>query len=215
MNIQLTLFQTISFATCLIALPVIYIFSFASHPDLLNMKPTKDAHSWALEIRHNKKLHMLHLLVLGSSLLIINIAFNFMEILSGQYETFAILGGSLGIIGAVALAADKGALCLVPSAFDTLEDEEFNQLMPGLQALLDNKGYIGVVKLLILLPIGFIILGVGLIISGVVPTWQGVTLIIGMVFMINPDIDLLSLIGSCFMLISLGSMGINLLTSLF
>lgn len=105
----------------------------------------------------------------------------------------------------------KGSLCLVPSAFDTLEDKEFNQLMPGLQTLLDNKGYIGVIRFLILLPIGFIILSVGLLLEGVIPLWQGVTLIIGMFFMINPDIDLLSLIGSCFMLISFGSMGIGLL----
>lgn len=215
MNIQLTLFQTVAFAICLLALPVIYILSFASHPNLLSMKPTKDAHDWAAEIRHNKKLHTLHMLVLGSSLLIINIAFNFMEALNGQYQLFAVIGGSLGITGAVALAADKGALCLVPSAFDTLEDKEFNQLIPGLQTLLDNKGYIGIVRLLILLPIGFIILGVGLIMSGVIPTWQGVTLIIGMVFMINPDIDLLSLIGSCFMLISFGSMAIGLLSRFF
>lgn len=211
MNTQLSSFQNMAFAICLILLPLIYILSFASHPNLLNMKPTKDANKWAGEIRHNKKLHRLHLLVLASSLLVINIALNFMEALSGQYQIFAVVGGSLGIIGAVALAADKGALCLVPSAFDTLEDKEFNQLMPGLQALLDNKGYIGVIRFLILLPIGFIILSVGLILAGVIPLWQGVTLIIGMFFMINPDIDLLSLIGSCFMLISFGSMGIGLL----
>lgn len=211
MNTLLSSFQSITFSICLIALPLIYIFAFASHPNLLNMKPTKDANKWAAEIRHNKKLHRLHLLVLGSSLLAINIALNFMEALNGQYQLFAVVGGSLGIIGAVALAADKGALCLVPSAFDTLEDKEFNQLMPGLQTLLDNKGYIGVVRFLILLPIGFIILSIGLILAGAIPTWQGVTLIIGMLFMINPDIDLLSLIGSCFMLISFGSMGIGLL----
>lgn len=211
MNTLLSSFQTIIFSICLIALPLIYIFAFASHPNLLSMKPTKDANKWAAEIRHNKKLHRLHLLVLGSSLLVINIALNFMEALNGQYQLFAVVGGSLGIIGAVALAADKGALCLVPSAFDTLEDKEFSQLMPGLQTLLDNKGYIGVVRFLILLPIGFIILSIGLILAGAIPTWQGVTLIIGMLFMINPDIDLLSLIGSCFMLISFGSMGIGLL----
>lgn len=210
MNNLLLSFQTFVFAVCLIALPVIYIFSFASHPNLLNMKPTKDADTWAAEIRHNKKLHRLHLLVLGSSLLVINIALNFMSALNGQYQIFGVIGGSLGIIGAVALAVDKGALCLVPSAFDTLDDKSFDQLMPGLQTLLDNKGYIGVVRFLVLLPIGFIILSVGLMLSGAVPIWQGVTLIIGMLFMINPDIDLLSLIGSCFMLISFGSMGIGL-----
>lgn len=210
MNNFLSSFQTVVYAFCLIALPVIYIISFASHPNLLSMKQTKNAESWAAEFRHNKKLHTLHLLVLGSSLLIINIAFNLMKALEGKYEIFALIGGSLGIIGAIALAADKGALCLVPSAFDTLDDKQFNQLLPGLQTLLDNKGYIWIVRLLVLLPVGFIILAIGLILAGIVPVWQGVTLIIGMLFMINPDIDLLSLIGSCFMLISFGGMVINM-----
>ena len=61
------------------------------------------------------------------------------------------------------------------------------------------------------MPIGFIILSIGLSLSGVIAIWQGVTLIIGMLFMINPDIDLLSLIGSLFMLISLGSMGLSII----
>lgn len=211
MNTAVSSIETIAFTLCLIALPIIYIIAFASHPNLLNMKPTKDANSWVSEFRHNKKLHVLHLLVLGSSLLIINITFNLMSALTGDYALFGMIGGTLAIIGAIALAADKGALCLVPSAFDTLDDKQFNQLMPGLQTLLDNKGYIGVIHLLLLLPIGFIIMSIGLMVAGTIPIWQGVTLIIGMGFMINPDIDLLSLIGSCFMMVSLGSMGIGIL----
>ena len=211
MNIFLSTIQIATYVFCLMVLPLIYIFSFASHPNLLNLKPTKTAVSWASEIRHNKKLHLLHLLVLASSLPAINIALNFKEIIGEQYKIFALSGSTLAIIGSVALAADKGALCLVPSAFDTLGDEEYNQLLPGLQTLLDNKGYIWVVHFLVLLPIGFIILSIGLILSGAVSMWQGVTLIIGMLFMINPDIDLLSLIGSCFMLISFGSIGIGLI----
>ena len=211
MNNLLSTIQIATYVFCLMVLPLIYIFSFASHPNLLNLKPTKTAGSWASEIRHNKKLHLLHLLVLASSLPAINIALNFMEMIGEQYRIFALSGGTLAIIGSVALAADKGALCLVPSAFDTLEDEEYNQLLPGLQTLLDNKGFIWVVHFLVLLPIGFIILSIGLILSGAVSMWQGVTLIIGMLFMINPDIDLLSLIGSCFMLISFGSIGIGLI----
>lgn len=211
MNNLLSTIQIATYVFCLMVLPLIYIFSFASHPNLLNLKPTKTAVSWASEIRHNKKLHLLHLLVLASSLPAINIALNFKEIIGEQYKIFALSGSTLAIIGSVALAADKGALCLVPSAFDTLGDEEYNQLLPGLQTLLDNKGYIWVVHFLVLLPIGFIILSIGLILSGAVSMWQGVTLIIGMLFMINPDIDLLSLIGSCFMLISFGSIGIGLI----
>jgi len=199
-------FKTAVYTGSLIAVPVIFIIAFALHPNLLDMKPVKKADAWVKEFRHNKKLHMLHFLVLGNTLLIINIAVNMMNTLKEDYEIYGMIGGTLGIIGAVALAVDKGALCLVPSAFDTLKEEEFMKLMPGLQTLLDGKGFMWAVKLLILLPIGFIILAAGLLLSGSVPAWQGVTLIIGMLFMINPDIDLLSLIGSCFMMISFGGM---------
>lgn len=211
MNAVISFLEVKVCALCFIALPVIYIISFASHPNLFNLKPVRKAEVWAAEFRHNKKLHFLHLLILGSTLLIINIALYLMKMLECQYEIFALIGGSLGIIGAVALAADKGALCLVPSAFDTLDDKQFQQLLPGLETLLYRKGYTCVLGLLILLPIGFIILAVGLILAKAIFIWQGVTLIIGMMFMINPDIDLFSLIGSCFMLISLGSIGISLL----
>ncbi|BFK92770.1 hypothetical protein [Blautia producta] len=208
---NITKFTSITFAICLIALPLLYIYAFGSHPHLLNLKPTKTAKSWAAEFRHNKKLHTIHVLVLASSLLVINLAINMANLLPAEYQLFGIIGETLSIIGAVALAADKGALCLVPSAFDSLSDNDFNQSLPALQTLLDNKGYIWVVKLLILMPIGFIILSIGLSLSGVIAIWQGVTLIIGMLFMINPDIDLLSLIGSLFMLISLGSMGLSII----
>ena len=204
-------FTSITYGICLIMLPLLYIYAFGSHPHLLNLKPTKTAQSWTAEFRHNKKLHTIHVLVLGSSLLVINIALNMAGLLPAEYKIWGIIGETLAIIGAIALAADKGALCLVPSAFDTLNDNEFNKTLPALQTLLDNKGYIGIVKLLILMPVGFIILSIGMLLSGIIAIWQGVTLIIGMLFMINPDIDLLSLIGSCFMLISLGSMGLSII----
>ena len=208
---NITKFTSVIFATCLIVLPLLYIYAFGSHPNLLNLKPTKTVESWTAEFRHNKKLHRIHVLVLASSLLVITLAINMSNLIPNNYQIFGIIGETLSIIGAVALAADKGALCLVPSAFDTLKDDEFKQTLPALQTLLDNKGYIWIVKLLILMPIGFIVLSIGLMLSGIIAVWQGITLIIGMLFMINPDIDLLSLIGSCFMLLSLGSLGISIL----
>jgi hypothetical protein len=43
----------------------------------------------------------------------------------GRGRRFALAGGLTGIIGAVILAGDKGALCLVLSAFDSLPETDF------------------------------------------------------------------------------------------
>lgn len=48
---------------------------------------------------------------------------------------WGLVGAALAVLGACLLAADKGALCLTMSAFDTLPENEFAQMMPGLQAI--------------------------------------------------------------------------------
>lgn len=50
-------------------------------------------------------------------------------------------GAVLAVLGAILLAADKGALCLTMSALDTVPQEEFSAMMPGLSAMFSKKGW--------------------------------------------------------------------------
>ena len=99
---NITKFTSITFAICLIALPLLYIYAFGSHPHLLNLKPTKTAKSWAAEFRHNKKLHTIHVLVLASSLLVIKLAKNMDNLLTSEYKLYGKIGETLARRCAVA-----------------------------------------------------------------------------------------------------------------
>lgn len=67
------------------------------------------------------------------------------------------------------MAADKGALCLTMSAFDTLPEREFAQLAPGLRALYAKAGWMRLLWAVLLLPLGFAILAVALLAADALP----------------------------------------------
>ena len=66
-----------------------------------------------------------------------------------------------GLFGAFILAVDKGALCLVLSAFDTLPEAEFQEFVPFLSVVVNKAGLLWVVWLLPLLPCRGIHTGIG------------------------------------------------------
>jgi len=123
------------------------------------------------------------------------------------------IGCVMAVLGAVILAVDKTALCLVPSAFDTLPEAQFAQLVPGIEALFNYKGWLVIIWLLPLLPIGFFIQGIGLFISRVIPRWQSIPITIGALLLANPDIDLISLIGSIILAIGMVPLGVQIIRS--
>ena len=62
--------------------------------------------------------------------MLITIAIHFMDLLHARAAWWGFIGEVLAIGGAVILAVDKGSLCLVPSAFDTLSETDFTNLPP-------------------------------------------------------------------------------------
>jgi hypothetical protein len=100
---------------------------------------------------------------------------------------------------------------LVPSAFDTLPEAIFTQLQPGIEALFSYKGYLFIIWLLPLLPLGFVIQGIGLHISHLIPRWQSIAIIIGALLLANPDIDIISLIGSVILTIGMLPLGLQII----
>jgi len=194
-----------------IMFPILSIIGYAAHPNLLSLSRVEDVASWVQEIHGNSILQFGHVLVLLSVPLIIIIALKFMGLLKGRGEWFGFLGGSLAIFGAIILAADKGALCLVISAFDTLPEGQFTQLLPGLQTMMDREGWLVLLWLLLLLPIGFVIQGAGLFVTRVIPRWQSILIVIGALLLTNPDIEIISLIASIILLIAMAPIGIKII----
>jgi len=107
------------------------------------------------------------------------------------------------------LAVDKGALTLVLTAFQTIPDEQFAGILPALQALLDKAGWLWILWLFLFLPVGFILQTVGLIKDKIIPRWQGSVIIIGLLLLINPDIEIISSVAAILMCIGLVPLGIR------
>jgi len=136
------------------------------------------------------------MVVLWSNLPAIVVFLGLMTMLREKAPTLSLAAGSLGVVGCLMLVADKAALVLVPTAFETLPEEQFQQLRPGLDAMIQYRGDLWMVKLYALLPIGLALMAVGLLKAKIVPAWQGISLLLGSLLLLNPDIDLVSLAAS-------------------
>jgi hypothetical protein len=109
--------------------PVVFVFAFSVHPDLLRphlLGPSE----LILRSRGDGLLQFAHAIVTLNTALLVVVALHFMKLLgrsSGAWAGF--LGAALAVLGALALAADKGALCLTMSALDALSDAEFTGMI--------------------------------------------------------------------------------------
>jgi hypothetical protein len=208
---RLESFKRVSSGLALIAFPIIFIVLFASHPDLFNISMFHDVNVRIKEFHGNNFLHFMHFVMLLCVPVLIVVSLKLMGLLKGRGAWFGFIGGVMAICGAVVLAVDKTALCLVPSAFDTLPEAIFTQLQPGIEALFSYKGYLFIIWLLPLLPLGFVIQGIGLHISHLIPRWQSIAIIIGALLLANPDIDIISLIGSVILTIGMLPLGLQII----
>jgi len=105
-------------------------------------------------------------------------------------------------------------LCLVMSAFDTLPEKEFGQMLPGIEALFQFKGYIAILYLLPLLPIGFLLQGIGLYVARAIPRWQSAALVVAMLGMgvaAAVDIDIFGLVATGILAIGFIPLGVRII----
>jgi hypothetical protein len=100
------------------------------------------------------------------------------------------------------------------SAFDTLQEAEYAQLLPGIEALFNFEGYLGILYLLALLPLGFLIQGIGLYLERAIPRWQSAFLIVaalGLGVSAALDIDLFGLVSTVILAFCFIPLGIQLI----
>lgn len=195
----------------IIVFPIMLFIGFFMHPDITSFKIMSTAEELAKNFRHNTFWHIGHLIVALAIPLIIFTLICFMENLKGKGIWFALIGGIIGISGAVILALDKGSLCLVLSAFDTLKDDKFKELIPFLQVIVNRDGLLGITLLLPLLPFGAIIQTIGLLREKMINSWQGIAIILGLLLLNNPDIEIISIIGASLMIMGYVPLGIKIM----
>ena len=197
-----------------ILFPLIFVFAFSVHPGLLKPRLLKPEELiW--RARRSKWLHFAHSLVLLNTALLVVMAFHFMKVLSqGSAAWVGLIGGVLAVLGAIFLAADKGALCLTMSALDTVPEAEFSAMMPGLRAMFAKKGWMALLWGVLLLPVGAAIQAVGLLQANALPGWQSALFLIGMLLVATPDgLEIINLSASILMAIAMVPYGIQLIVT--
>ncbi len=195
-----------------VVFPLVFVFAFAVHRGLLQPH-LLGPRELILRAHRDGLLQFGHVLVmLGTGLLIV-VALQFMRLLDHTTWAWAgFVGAVLAILGAIMLAADKGALCLTMSAFDTLPESEFARIMPGVLAMFTKQGWLALLWGIVLLPVGFAIQAVGLLRTGTLPGWQSVLFLIGVLLVGTPDgLEIVNLTASVLMAVACVPYGIQII----
>jgi hypothetical protein len=213
-TLWLTQIQRIGTGLAFIIFPLMFIFAFAVHPGLLKPR-LLSPQEMILRAHHNKLLQFGHVLVTLSTALLVVIALHFMKILDqGSVAWIGFIGAVIAILGAILLAADKGALCLTMSALDNLPQKEFSLMMPGLLAMFSKEGWLKLLWGILLLPAGFTIQAFALLKSQTFPRWQSVLFMIGVLLVGTPDgLEIINLAASILMAIAFVPYGIKIIVN--
>lgn len=211
-NIFLNQVKQIGVGLIFIIFPLLFVFAFAVHPGLLQPR-LLSPEEIILRAHGNGLLQFGHVLVTLSTALLIVVALHFMKLLERSTSAWAgFIGAATAILGAIILAADKGALCLTMSAFDTLPENVFVQIMPGVLAMFTKQGWLVLLWGIILLPIGFAIQAVALLKTNTFPRWQGTLFLIGVLLVATPDgLEIINLSASILMALALLPHGIRII----
>jgi hypothetical protein len=187
------------FALSIILFPVMLLTGFLMHPHLLKLEALKTADQLVGRFHNQPVYHIGHLIVMFAVPVIMIALISIMNVLQGKGKRSGFWGGIIGLFGAFILAVDKGALCLVLSAFDTLPENQFREFVPFLGVIVNKEGLLWVVWLLPLLPLGAAIQAFGLMKERFISKWQGICIIVGLLLLNNPDIEFISSIGALLM----------------
>jgi hypothetical protein len=196
-----------------IIFPLVFVFAFATHPNLLSPR-FLGPEALILRAHGAGILHFGHALVTLNTALLVVVALHFMTLLNRTSMAWAgFIGGAIAILGSLSLAADKGALCLTMSALDTLSEAEFVQMMPGLLAIFAKEGWMVLIWGILLLPVGFGIQAIALIRTQIIPRWQSVLFLIGVLLIATPDgVEIVNLSAAILLTIAFVPYGIRLIS---
>lgn len=187
------------FALSIIAFPIMLLTGFLMHPHLLKLEALQTVDQLVGRFHNQPIYHIGHLIVMFTVPIIITAKISIMNVLQGKGKLLGFWGGIIAVFGAFILAVDKGALCLVLSAFDTLPEAEFREFVPFLSVIVNKAGLLWVVWLLPLLPLGAAIQAFGLMKERFISKWQGICIVVGLLLLNNPDIEFISSIGALLM----------------
>jgi hypothetical protein len=190
---------------------VLFVTAQCLHPDLFEIEFIRSGEQWLEKFRGQSLLHIAHFLEFICGFLLMIVGLHLKKRLQALAPRLVTVAMIFVFIGSFMLVANKSALCLTISGFDTLPAEQLQQIIPALEVLLMKKGFLGALWLLPLLPIGFLLFSIALFKTKYVPRWQSVQLIIGSLLLANPEIEVINFFASFFLAAGLIPYGIKLL----
>jgi hypothetical protein len=205
--------KRVGLGVAFILFPLLLAFAFAVHPGLLNPHRLSEQ-ELILRAHQNSLLAFGHVLVLFDAAILIVVTLHFMKLLEGTTVAWAgLVGAALDVVGVVMLAAEKGAESLTMSALDTLPENQFAQMMPGLVAIFSHEGWMALVAGVVLVAVGFSIQAIALLKTQVIPRWRSVLLLIGIWMLGWPDgEEIVALSGSILLAVAFVPYGIETIT---
>jgi hypothetical protein len=95
---------------------------------------------------------------------------------------------------------------------DTLPENLFTQVMPGLIAIFSKQGWMILVWGVVLISLGFLVQAIGLLMTKAIPRWQSILLIIGVFAIGAPDgLEIINLTATVILAIALVPVGLRLI----
>lgn len=200
------------FGLSIVVFPVMLLVGFASHPNLLSLATVTDQASWVSEWRGSQWFHIGHLIVMLAVPFILFAGFALASLLRRRGAWYGFVGAVLGVVGAFLLAVDKGALTFVLTAFKDMSDPEIESISLALGAIFHRDGWLWITWGYVALPVGFILIAIGLLREGIIPRWQGYSIILGLSLLLNPDIEIISTVGAALMCAGFIPIGLGVLS---
>jgi hypothetical protein len=196
-----------------VVMPLVFVFAFATHPGLLRPR-VLGPEQLIDRARGNQLLHTGHGLVTINTALMIVVALHLGRIVADHGAGWAgLIGAALAVLGTVALAADKGALCLTMSALEGLSDDAFAAARPALSAIYAKQGWLWLLWGIVLIPVGFAVLAIAALTSAACSPWVAVLLLVGVLFIGFPDgAEIVNLAAALTMAAGLVPYGLTLIT---
>ncbi|HDP79452.1 MAG TPA: hypothetical protein ENN21_01270 [Spirochaetes bacterium] len=191
--------------------PLCFVAAQLMHPNMLHMSLISNGREWIAHFRGQSLLHAAHALEFLCAPLLIIMSLHYKRVLRGSAPRLGFIGVAMSFTGALMLLANKSVLCLTISAFETLPDDALMGLAPGLDVMLRREGWMALLWLLPLLPLGFTVIGVALFKTRLVPRRQSILLIIGSLMLANPEIELVNFIASVLLALGLIPYAVRLL----
>jgi hypothetical protein len=170
-----------------VVMPLVFVFAFATHPGLLHPR-LLGPEQLIDRARGRRLLHAGHgLVTLNTGLMVVVAVYLGNRVTRDGAEWAGLVGAVLAVLGTLALAADKGALCLTMSALDDLDDETFEAARPALSAIYAKQGWLWLLWGIVLIPLGFAVLAIAALTVAALSAWVAVPLLMGVMLIGFPD----------------------------